>query len=351
MKTIKYLMKRILSSLFTLFLILTVVFLLLRLLPDEKYIPEDAPKGFNETQIAAWRVEKLTKLGFYNEDGERLSTIEQLLNYYYQILPIPKELCVEEGYKEFGSSEKVCIRSEKVYSHWGEPIFYKPVSSIQDIIKERFPISFYITLASVAITYAIAYPLGVIMAMKKGKTFDKVGNGFIILSIAMPPLVVYYMVMMLQFFLGIPIIFDSEIPVTWITPVVVMGLLGVGMTTMWVRRYMVDELNSDYVKFARSKGLSERRIMYTHVLRNAIVFLARGFATTLLFAVVGAYFAETLWNIPGSGRLLISSINKGDLPLIQALVVVYAVLSMAAILLGDFVTILLDPRISLTKNK
>jgi ABC-type dipeptide/oligopeptide/nickel transport system permease component len=114
---------------------------------------------------------------------------------------------------------------------------------------------------------------------------------------------------------------------------------------------MVDEMNADYVKFARSKGLSESRIMFTHVLRNALVYLARGFAATLLLAVMGSYFVENLWVIPGSGKLLIKSLQNGDLPLIQALVVVYAVLSMSAVLLGDLVTIMLDPRISLTKNK
>lgn len=348
---IMYVVKRILSSLFTLFLILTVVFLLLRLLPDEKYIAEEPPKGFNETQIANWRVQKLAKLGFYNDEGERLSSLEQLINYYYQILPIPKTICAEEGYAEFGSTETVCLEEKTVLSDWGEPIYFKPVSSVTDIVKERFPVSFKITMVSVLITYIIAYPLGVVMAQKKGTIIDKLGNAFIIASISIPALVFYYMVIIVQFSFKIPIAFDPELPVTWVIPVVTMGFLGVGGTAMWVRRYMVDEMNADYVKFARSKGLSERRIMYTHVLRNAIVFLARGFATTLLFAVVGAYFAETLWNIPGSGRLLITSLTKGDLPLIQALVVVYAALSMIAILVGDFVTIAFDPRISLTRNK
>lgn len=348
---IKYVLTRILSSMFTLFLILTTVFLLLRLLPDERFLDEQPPKGFNETQIDSWKIQKLQKLGFYDDQGQRLSTGRQLLAYYYDIMPIPKEICVQEGYKEFGSTEKVCIEYKTVLSDWGTPIFYKPVSSVTDIVKERFPISFRITMVSVLITYIIAYPLGVTMAQNKGGIIDKLGNGFIIMSISIPALIFYYMVIIAQFSFGIPIAYDPELPVTWVTPVITMGFLGVGGTAMWVRRYMVDELNSDYVKFARSKGLSERRIMYTHVLRNAIVFLARGFATTLLFAVVGAYFAETLWNIPGSGRLLISSLTKGDLPLIQALVVVYAALSMIAILVGDFVTIAFDPRISLTRNK
>lgn len=346
-----YVFKRIFSSLFTLLLILTTVFLLLRLLPDEKYIGEQPPRGFNEEQIEMWRIDKLRDLGFYDDAGNRLSKFQQLLRYYYNIIPIKKEICVKEGYVSIGSDEKVCLEYSTIRMDWGEPIFYKPVQPVSQIVSERFPLSFKITMASVLITYIIAYPLGVTMAQKKGKLIDKLGNMFIIASISIPALVFYYMVVIVQFTMKIPIIYDIEAPVTWITPVVVMGFLSVGGVAMWVRRYMVDELNADYVKFARSKGLSERRIMYTHVLRNAIVFLARGFAATILVAVVGAYFAESVWVIPGSGRLLISSLTKGDLPLVQALVVVYAVLSMSAILLGDFVTVLLDPRISLTKNK
>ncbi len=171
------------SSLFTLFLILTVVFLLLRLLPDERYFDETPPKGFNESQVESWKISKLQKLGFYDEDKIRLNKFEQLINYYYQVFPFRKEICVAEGYVEFGSSEKICIESEIIYSNWGEPIFYKPVVPVQQIVKDRFPISFYMIMASMVITYAVAYPMGVLMAQKKGKLFDKLGNGFVIASI------------------------------------------------------------------------------------------------------------------------------------------------------------------------
>jgi len=164
-----YLTKRIMSSLFTLFLILTVVFLLLRLLPDERYFDETPPKGFNESQVESWKISKLQKLGFYDEDKIRLNKFEQLINYYYQVFPFRKEICVKEGYVEFGSSEKICIKAEIIYKNWGKPIFYKPVVPVQQIVKDRFPISFYITMASMAITYTVAYPIGVSNGKKKRK--------------------------------------------------------------------------------------------------------------------------------------------------------------------------------------
>ena len=110
---------------------------------------------------------------------------------------------------------------------------------------------------------------------------------------------------------------------------------------------MVDELTADYVKFARSKGLSENRIMYTHVLRNAIVPLVRNIPATFIFAVVGSYFVEKIWSIDGTGKMLTDAISKIDMSMIQGMTVIYALMSMAAFLLGDIITVFFDPRIKL----
>jgi oligopeptide transport system permease protein len=329
----------------TLFFILTVVFLLLRLLPDEKYVNYEKVQKLKGEQKELAIQKQLEKFGLHKP------IYEQLFDFYYQLAPIPKEICSKFGYKSLDSAEEICLETKTVYVNFGEPIKFKPKSTIGDIIKDRFPISFVISILSVLIAYIIGYPMGVYMAMHKGKLFDKIGNGYIIALISVPGLVFYYMIIVFQSSLKMPTIFDPAVLSTWLIPVFAIGFLSSGGTAMWVRRYMVDEMNADYVKFARSKGLSESRIMFTHVLRNALVYLARGFAATLLLAVMGSYFVENLWVIPGSGKLLIKSLQNGDLPLIQALVVVYAVLSMSAVLLGDLVTIMLDPRISLTKNK
>ena len=113
---------------------------------------------------------------------------------------------------------------------------------------------------------------------------------------------------------------------------------------------MVDELSSDYVKFARSKGLSENRIMYTHVLRNAIVPLVRNIPATFVGAIIGSYFVEAIWKIPGTGALLINGLQKIDVPVIQGLTVIYALLGMISFLLGDIITVFFDPRIKLTED-
>ena len=90
--------------------------------------------------------------------------------------------------------------------------------------------------------------------------------------------------------------------------------------------------------------------MYTHVLRNACVPLVRGIPGTLLGAFVGSYFIETIWTIPGTGRLLTSGLQGFDVPVIQGLTILYAAISMLSFLLGDIVTVFFDPRIRITSQ-
>ena len=111
---------------------------------------------------------------------------------------------------------------------------------------------------------------------------------------------------------------------------------------------MIDELTSDYVKFARSKGLSETTIMYKHVFRNAMIPLVRNIPGTLLGAFIGSYYVESIWLIPGTGNLLINSLSGApDVPVVQGLTVIYAGISMLSFLLGDIITVFFDPRIKL----
>lgn len=129
--------------------------------------------------------------------------------------------------------------------------------------------------------------------------------------------------------------------------------LSIPGTSLWVRRFMVDELSSDYVRFARSKGLSENRILYTHVLKNAMVPLIRNIPAVFITSIIGSYFVEMIWSIPGTGNLMISALRaqRPNVPVIQGLTVIYSLLSMTAFLLGDIATALYDPRVKLVHKK
>ena len=135
-----------------------------------------------------------------------------------------------------------------------------------------------------------------------------------------------------------------------IPPIFCVVFLSIPGVCIWVRRFMIDELTSDYVKFARSKGLGETQIMYTHVLRNAMMPLVRNIPGTFLGAIVGSYYIETIWGIPGTGILLTTALSATDLdiPVIQGLTVLYASISMISFLLGDLITVFFDPRVKIT---
>ena len=121
---------------------------------------------------------------------------------------------------------------------------------------------------------------------------------------------------------------------------------------LWVRRFMLDEFNSDYVKFARAKGLSENRILYTHVLRNAIVPLIRSIPAAILGALLGTFYIEKIYGINGVGGYMIQAIDKtnNDFYALQGIIIISALISVVSYLLGDIVTAIVDPRVSFSEE-
>jgi len=117
-----------------------------------------------------------------------------------------------------------------------------------------------------------------------------------------------------------------------------------------VRRFMLDEFNADYVKFARAKGLGENRIMFIHVLRNAVVPLVRSVPAAILGALLGTFYIEKIYGIDGIGGLLVSSESSSDFFVLQGIIVISALISIISYLAGDIVTAIVDPRISFSKE-
>ena len=118
----------------------------------------------------------------------------------------------------------------------------------------------------------------------------------------------------------------------------------------WLRRYMIDQMNSDYVKFARSGGLSEGEIFSKHILKNAIIPIVHGIPGSILFAMTGAIITERVYVVPGAGNLLTEAINKYDNGVIVGVSLFYAILSVLAIILGDILMAFVDPRISFSSK-
>ena len=113
---------------------------------------------------------------------------------------------------------------------------------------------------------------------------------------------------------------------------------------------MVDQMNLDYIRLARAKGMTSSQVAFRHVMRNAFIPMAQSLPTTLLFTISGSLYVESLFSIPGMGGLLIISIQRQDNTMVQAMVLLYSIISVTGLLLGDLTMMLCDPRISLTKK-
>ncbi|MDH7484118.1 MAG: ABC transporter permease, partial [Spirochaetales bacterium] len=126
---------------------------------------------------------------------------------------------------------------------------------------------------------------------------------------------------------------------------------GIAWYAIWLRRFMVDEENRDYVRFAMAKGLPRSMVMRRHVLRNALVPLVQYFPQQVLLTIAGSLLIESIYSIPGMGGLLVNAVRQQDNPLVQALVLLYSVLGVVGVFLGDLLMAAVDPRIKLAEKK
>ena len=203
-----------------------------------------------------------------------------------------------------------------------------------------------LVLAVVALVLGI--PLGAAMARSQSGFWDRFGTAFIVFVNAVPAAVYYiYLQSLGSTALRVSMLFSREDLRTWILPVFSMSLGNIAYYAMWLRRYMVDENNKDYVKLARAKGVNESKITMRHVFRNAFVPMIQYIPTSLMYTVCGSIYIESLYSIPGMGGLLVDVISRQDNPMVQAIVMIYSCIGIVGLILGDLLMVLVDPRISL----
>ena len=255
----KYILKRVLRSLITMVIVITVVFSLLRLMPIEGYF-ENFDK-LSETQIQV----RLNDLGL----NDPLPV--QLGNFFNQLL----------------------------HGDLGESIKYRKNVAITTIIAEKIPISLFIGLTSLAIAMALGLPLGIMMARStrtRWKLWDKFGTVFIVVIQAVPAAAYHILIHFAgsQGPLKLPMLFSMNNPASYILPIFSLSLGNIAYYAMWLRRYMVDEANKDYIRLARAKGVPGAQISRRHVFRNAMVPLVQYVPNSILFTLMGSLYVESL---------------------------------------------------------
>ncbi|MGN0378374.1 MAG: ABC transporter permease [Butyrivibrio sp.] len=214
--------------------------------------------------------------------------------------------------------------------------------------KSKVGYSFTIGIIAAISSYLIGIPLGVLMARKKDKLVDKIGTAYIIFIVAVPSLAYVFMIKAIGSKMGIPTTFnmDAENKMMYILPIVSLALPSIAGLMKWLRRYMIDQMNSDYVKFARSEGLTEGEIFSKHILKNAAIPIIHDIPGGILGALAGAIVTERVFAVPGAGSMLTQAINKYDNGVIVGMTLFYAVLTVVSFILGDILMSLVDPRIS-----
>lgn len=212
--------------------------------------------------------------------------------------------------------------------------------------------SFIIGIIASLIAYFVGIPLGIVMARNKDKFWDKLGTFYIVFVIAVPSLALIFMVKGLGDKIGLPTTFlmDKGGIAMYILPVVALALPAIGVRMKWMRRFMIDQVNSDYVKFARSGGLTEKEIFSKHIMKNAIIPIVHGIPGTILGAMTGAFYTEKVFVVPGMGNLMIKSIGVYDNGVIVGVALFYATISVLSLILGDVLMAAVDPRISFSSK-
>ena len=308
----KYIFKRILHSIVTLCVVICIVFVLLRQMPIEGYF-----NNYDKMSEAAVQV-SLQKMGLTDPIPV------QIVHYFGQLL-----------HGDLGTSNK-----------------FRQGYPIAKIVAQKAPISIKLGLISLAVSLAAGLPLGIMMARStktRWKLWDKFGTVFIVIVEAVPSAVYHLLIQLYgSEILGVSMLFNVDNPKTWILPIFSLSIGNIAYYAMWLRRYMVDEYNKDYIRLARAKGVPEGKISRSHVFRNAIVPLVQYLPQSILFTLMGSLYVESLYSIPGMGGLLIQVIKLQDNTMVQALVLIYAALSVLGLLFGDLMMALVDPRISFT---
>jgi peptide/nickel transport system permease protein len=331
-----YIIRRALFAIPTLVAISLIIFAILDLAPGDptSQLPLTLPAevkeqireslGFNDPFLIQWL--KWMKLMFINEP---LNAIDTIFN-----------TCIGD-----------CENRPRIIS-WASR------APAMDIIYQRIPQTLWVLGLAFIFGTMLAIPIGVISAYKQYSMFDNVGTFVTMVGYSVPTFFTGLLaIVIFSVWLGwFPSFYDTTLEVnSWdtfvlqvkqmIMPVTVLTLFNAAALSRFTRASMLDNLNEDYVRTARSKGLSETKVVMTHVMRNSLIPVVTLIALSVPGIFAGAIITEQIFRINGLGQLLIASIGQADVPMVQTLTFIFAVLIVVFNLIADVMYGILDPRI------
>jgi peptide/nickel transport system permease protein len=263
---------------------------------------------------------------------------------------------------QFGLDDPIPVRYVRWFTamlrgDWG----YSFVSRIDvdRLILQRLPTTLFVLGTAYGLALLIALPAGVISAIRPYSLFDQVATTLAFIGYSLPTFFTGLLfILLFSLYLDwLPFIYSTTIEasgIRWLVehlkqaamPIAVLGLFEAASLMRFVRASMLDVIQQDFVTTARAKGLTERRTILWHVLRNALIPVITIIALQLPGIFTGAVITEQIFRVPGIGSLLITAIQSSDTPVVMAITFVYAVLVVAFNLVADVIYGCLDPRIS-----
>jgi peptide/nickel transport system permease protein len=246
-----------------------------------------------------------------------------------------------------------------------KPVFWQTTDKdgnvTKGMIQEALPITLMINILGLIITLALAVPLGIIAARKYGLWQDKSITLFNFIGFSIPG---FWLSLLLMYWLGVV---NNWLPIsglhslnyesldTWdklkdsfshlLLPVVIPSVTGLAGITLFVKNGMLDVFHQDYITTARAKGLSEHKVIYTHALRNALLPLITIVGLSIPGLIGGSVIAETIFAIPGMGKLFFDSVMMRDFPVIMGILTIGSALTLIGNLIADIAYAWADPRV------
>ena len=244
----------------------------------------------------------------------------------------------------------------------GPSYFYRsPQRSVQELLGERIGVSAQINLIVLLLTFGLGIPLGIYAALKVGRWQDPAIIAFFKIFDAIPsPILVVVLVFFFvetlapvsNFFgFNVPVVWTPGDPASFIVPVLSLTLPVWGGMARFVRASMLTTTQEDYVRTARAKGLSERRIVWGHEFRNAMLPLATTIGFAIIGIVGGSIIVETRYGVPGVGQFIFESINQRDFNVVLGFTILTATLLIVANALIDVLYVFIDPRITYEERR
>ncbi|MBA2631977.1 MAG: ABC transporter permease [Chloroflexi bacterium] len=244
-------------------------------------------------------------------------------------------------------------------AHFDFGYSYQNNVAVRDTIFDRLPATASLAVGGAVTWLLIGIPIGIVSAIKRGTILDRLAMGGALLAISAP---VYWVGLVSIYLFSkdlgklVPIFEGSgsytpftEDPIAWaaalILPWLVLATAFAAIYARFLRSNLLDVMGEDYIRTARSKGLGERRVVFKHGLRSAVTPIVTIFGLDLGILFGGAILTETVFNIPGVGRLAYDAIQKSDLPIVQGTVLIAALAVILANLVVDIVYAFLDPRV------